>query len=244
MFLVTRAASARLSGTLLLRRGPVCSPSSGGGCRTGTSSRPGCGGETPLLATRGLNAAAAAAAAAAASSSASTPSSSSSARRAFIPCSVKILHVSRPCALHDPLVAEWLDKARRYARVEEVRLPVNPQKASETGAATRAEGERVLKHLAPSDFVVLLDERGKALSSERLSELVAEAGERCGGSSSSPSLAFVVGGPFGHSRAVQERADAKVSLSSLVLNHAVARVVLAEALYRAYTILKGVPYHH
>ena len=141
-------------------------------------------------------------------------------------------------------MAEWLDKARRYAKVEEIRLPVNPIKAKETDAAMRAEGERVLKHLTPSDFVVLLDERGKAPSSEKLAEIVAEAGERCGGSSSSSSLAFVVGGPFGHAGAVSDRANARICLSSLVLNHAVARVVLAEALYRAYTILKGVPYHH
>jgi len=145
------------------------------------------------------------------------------------------------------LVTEWLDKARRYAKIEELRMPVNPVKAKDNAdAATRAEGERVLKQLTASDFVVLLDERGRAPSSERLAEIVAEAGERCGGggSSSSSSLAFVVGGPFGHAKGVQERADARISLSSLVLNHAVARVVLAEALYRAYTILKGVPYHH
>lgn len=236
MFLVSRAASARFSGTLL--RGAICSPSSGG-CRTGTGSSKLGGGEALLLATRELNVAAAAA------SSSSTPSSS--ARRAFIPCSVKIIHVSRPCAYHDPLVTEWLDKARRYAKIEELRLPVNPVKAKDNAvAATRAEGERVLKQLTASDFVVLLDERGRAPSSERLAEIVAEAGERCGGggSSSSSSLAFVVGGPFGHAKGVQERADARISLSSLVLNHAVARVVLAEALYRAYTILKGVPYHH
>ena len=154
---------------------------------------------------------------------------------------MKILHVSRPCPLHDSLCTEWLDKARRYAEIEEIRLPVNPQKAKDNEAATKAEGERVLKHLTPSDFVVLLDERGKSLSSEKLAELVAEAGER---RSSSSSLVFVVGGPFGHARAVSERADASLKLSQLVLNHAVARVVLAEALYRAYTILKGVPYHH
>lgn len=236
MLLVSRAASARLSGTLLLR-GSVGNPS--GGCRIGER------GSSRLGASRKFNVVAAAAAAS--SSQPSTPPPSS-ARRAFIPCSVKILHVSRPCTLHDPLVADWLDKARRYAKVEEVRLPVNPQNVkNDTDAATRAEGERVLKQLAPSDFVVLLDERGRAPSSEKLAELVAEAGERCGGGGgggSSSSLAFVVGGPFGHSRVVQERADARISLSGLVLNHAVARVVLAEALYRAYTILKGVPYHH
>ena len=150
-----------------------------------------------------------------------------------------------PCPLHDPLINDWLEKARRYApKIEDVRLPVNPQRAKDDSeAATRAEGGRVLKHLGPDDFVVLLDERGKALSSEKLADLVAEAGERCGSSSSS-SLTFVVGGPFGHAKAVSERADATLRLSELVLNHAVARVVLGEALYRAYTILRGVPYHH
>ena len=240
MLLVSRAASARLSSKLLLRDA-IRNPS--GGCRIGErGSRSRLGGcETPVLAFNVV-----AAAAASSSSQPSTSSPSSSARRAFIPCAVKILHVSRPCTLHDPLVAEWLDKARRYAKIEEIRLPVNPQNVkNDSVAASRAEGERVLKQLSASDFVVLLDERGRAPSSEKLAELVAEAGERCGGGGGgSSSLAFVVGGPFGHSGAVHERADAKVSLSSLVLNHAVARVVLAEALYRAYAILKGVPYHH
>ena len=173
--------------------------------------------------------------------SSSTPPPPSS-RRAFLPCSVKIIHVSKPCPLHDALTQEWLDKARRYAtKVEEIRLPVNPQKAKDNDAAMKAEGERVMKAISASDFVVLLDERGKNLTSEQLADLVAEAGERC---SSSSSLAFVVGGPFGHAGAVSDRADATLGLSRLVLNHAVARVVLSEALYRAYTILKGVPYHH
>lgn len=235
--LLRAASAARLSGKLLLLNGAAfrspCGKASGSRAAGSRLER-----ETHLP--PGRSRLISIVVVASSSSSSWTPSSSS--RRAFLPCSVKIVHVSKPCPLHDTLTQEWLDKARRYAKeVEEIRLPVNPQKAKDNDAATRAEGERVLRAIVPSDFVVLLDERGKSLTSEQLADLVAEAGERC---SSSSSLAFVVGGPFGHAQAVSDRADATLGLSKLVLNHAVARVVLSEALYRAYTILKGVPYHH
>jgi len=57
-------------------------------------------------------------------------------------------------------------------------------------------------------------------------------------------MAFLIGGPFGHSEAVHQRANASIRLSKMVLNHDVARIVLVEQLYRAWTILKGEPYHH
>ena len=60
----------------------------------------------------------------------------------------------------------------------------------------------------------------------------------------SSACAFVVGGPFGHGDAVIKRADRKIKLSSMVMNHQVARLVLLEQIYRAWTILRGEPYHH
>ena len=100
------------------------------------------------------------------------------------------------------------------------------------------EGERVMKHIDSRDLVVLMDERGRT-SPRRcwrsLSRRLATAATEDW---------FAVGGPFGHGAAVRERADRTIRLSSMVMNHQVARLVLLEQIYRAWTILKGEPYHH
>ncbi|KAG6409719.1 hypothetical protein SASPL_127761 [Salvia splendens] len=88
-------------------------------------------------------------------------------------------------------------------------------------------------------LVVMLDERGRDVSSEQMASLIADAGN-----TGASSILFCIGGPYGHGRQLRERADVSIRLSSLVLNHEIALVVLAEQLYRAWTILKGQKYHH
>lgn len=85
---------------------------------------------------------------------------------------------------------------------------------------------------------MILDERGKAATSEDVARLISQAGDN------GTPLAFVVGGPFGHGQAVFDRAHDSIRLSNMVLNHQVAYVVLVEQLYRGWTIIKGEPYHH
>lgn len=97
----------------------------------------------------------------------------------------------------------------------------------------------MLASITPQEYVVVLDERGKDLTSEGLADLLAMVGEE-----HAAGVVFAVGGAYGHSDAVRQRADRVVKLSSCVLNHAVAQVVLLEQVYRAYTILRGEPYHH
>lgn len=89
------------------------------------------------------------------------------------------------------------------------------------------------------DWVVILDECGKGVSSEQLADLIGDA-RFTGGSR----LVFCIGGPYGHGRQLRQRANLSIKLSSLVLNHQIALVVLMEQLYRAWTILKGQKYHH
>lgn len=116
--------------------------------------------------------------------------------------------------LHKPFLAEW-------QFVEESKL-----------------NDKV-SHLAPSDFLILLDEHGKILSSPELSKTVAgplEAGRN---------VVFLIGGAFGHfSEAILKRANLVWSLSKLVLPHQHCRVIVAEQLYRAQEIYLGHPYHH
>lgn len=100
------------------------------------------------------------------------------------------------------------------------------------------EGEAILKLLQPSDTVVLLDERG---TEYRSIEMAAWLEKR---QATARRLVFVIGGPYGFSQAVYDRADTMQSLSRMTFSHQMVRLVFVEQLYRACTIIKGEPYHH
>lgn len=117
-------------------------------------------------------------------------------------------------------------------------LPAAPRTGGRpAAAAVRTEGERLLAKLRPGEFVAALDERGRELSTLELADWVA-ARRREG-----RDVAFLIGGPDGLAQAVRERGDFIWSLSRLTLPHALVRVLLAEQLYRAHTVLSGHPYH-
>ncbi|KAG1670829.1 hypothetical protein FOA52_003420 [Chlamydomonas sp. UWO 241] len=152
---------------------------------------------------------------------------------------IKIINVSKGNSKGASMMAdEWLDKVRRYTTVDEVTIRPNPRKAQSVEVQKTGEGEKVLKALDPRDWVVLLDERGRDVSSEDFAKMIAAAGDR------GTPLAFLIGGPFGHAEEVRARGSESVRLSRCVLNHQVAHVVLLEQLYRGWTILRGEPYHH
>lgn len=100
------------------------------------------------------------------------------------------------------------------------------------------EGELVLKALRPADEVILLDEHGREFRSVEFAKFLEEKTLR------GRNLVFVVGGAYGFSEAVYARSDGKVSLSKMTFSHQMVRTVFAEQLYRAFTIIKGEPYHH
>lgn len=101
------------------------------------------------------------------------------------------------------------------------------------------EGDLILKALVPGDVMLLMDERGREYTSRELSVMLSKRML-----SGIKRLVLVVGGPYGFSEAVYNRADGKISLSKLTFPHELARMILVEQLYRAFTILKGEPYHH
>jgi 23S rRNA (pseudouridine1915-N3)-methyltransferase len=103
----------------------------------------------------------------------------------------------------------------------------------------KKEGEMILNFLSKDDYLVVLDERGKQLSSEGLAEFIQKRGNE-----SVKSLIFLVGGAFGIDDAILQRANFKWSLSQLVFPHQLVRLILAEQVYRACTILKNEKYHH
>ena len=113
-----------------------------------------------------------------------------------------------------------------------------------TSALTRTqikerEGELILKAIKPTDRVILLDERGKEYRSVEFAEEIRRL-SLAGGKD----IVFVIGGAYGFSEAVYARSVGKISLSRMTFSHQMVRTIFAEQLYRAFTIIKGEPYHH
>lgn len=106
-------------------------------------------------------------------------------------------------------------------------------------ATKEKEGEKILGYLKKEDHVVLLDEKGRDMKSEALAELVENRMV-----DSVRRMVFIIGGAYGVSKAIEERANYIWKLSSLVFPHMLVRVILVEQLYRAMTIIKGEKYHH
>lgn len=101
------------------------------------------------------------------------------------------------------------------------------------------EGELILKNIRPTDDVILLDERGKEHSSTELAKIIQDKlsyGNR--------DIVYVIGGAYGFSDQVYKRADSKLSLSRMTFSHQMVRAIFAEQIYRAFTIMRGEPYHH
>lgn len=100
------------------------------------------------------------------------------------------------------------------------------------------EGELILKAVRLADEVILLDERGREFRSLDFARYLEEKLQR------GRDVVFVIGGAYGFSEAVYARSDGKVSLSKMTFSHQMVRTLFAEQLYRAFTIIKGEPYHH
>jgi 23S rRNA (pseudouridine1915-N3)-methyltransferase len=114
---------------------------------------------------------------------------------------------------------------------------VRRSKNDKSGQAMMAEGEQLLAKLRDDEQVVLLDERGKQMTSQSLAEQLSRW------QSDGRDLAFVIGGPDGVSEACKSRANFSWSLSQLTLPHGLARVMFAEQMYRTWSLQMGHPYH-
>ena len=100
------------------------------------------------------------------------------------------------------------------------------------------EGELVMKLIQPSDTVVLMDEHGSEYRSVEFARWIERKQNTC------RRLVFIIGGPYGFSKALYQRADDKISLSRMTFSHQMVRLIFTEQLYRACTIIRGEPYHH
>lgn len=139
-----------------------------------------------------------------------------------------------------PGVEDFTRRLGRYYPTEWTLIP--PPKGAATLSSAdlkKKEGELILKQLSKDDFLVALDERGQQVTSEKLAAFIQT---RANGSQKN--LVFLIGGAFGLDTSVLDRADFRWSLSQLTLPHQLVRLILAEQLYRACTILRNEKYHH
>ncbi len=139
--------------------------------------------------------------------------------------------------MYEPAVQEYAKRLGHYTRFELVELPEASGKKLKPGEAKAAEADAILAKRKPQDWLVALDERGSLLDSVELSRYVGKA------QTGAKDLLFIIGGDEGLDARVRNAANLTLSLSKMTLPHRLARVVLIEQLYRAFTILKGEPYH-
>lgn len=135
---------------------------------------------------------------------------------------------------------EYLNRLKHYVPVEKVELPdlKNARKLSQDQVKTE-EGKALMRMIDVSDQVILLDEQGKLYSSEQFAKFLQKRFNQGG-----KSLVFVIGGAYGFSEELYQRAQGKLSLSSMTFSHQMIRMIFFEQLYRAMTIQRGEPYHH
>lgn len=137
-------------------------------------------------------------------------------------------------------VEKYFKRIARYAPFEPIVIQDIRRGASMPEMVLKEkEGALILKQLSGGDILVLLDEKGRQMSSREFSVFVQKqmlAGIR--------RLFFIIGGAYGFSDAVYQRADYQISLSKMTFSHQMVRLIFAEQLYRAHSILNNEPYHH
>jgi 23S rRNA (pseudouridine1915-N3)-methyltransferase len=137
----------------------------------------------------------------------------------------------------NPALQDFTQRITRYFPCE-WKLII-PAKATDPDQIKKQESVAILNTVQPDDYLVLLDERGKNISSPELAQLIQQRANE-----SKKQLVFLIGGAYGVDATVSKRADFTWSLSRLVFPHQIARLILAEQLYRACTILRNEKYHH
>jgi 23S rRNA (pseudouridine1915-N3)-methyltransferase len=136
--------------------------------------------------------------------------------------------------------AVYEQRLKHYLSFETILIPaLKNAKSLNFEQQKKKEAELILKNIQSSDKVILLDENGKEYDSVGFSDFIQQQMN-----SGIKNVVFVVGGPYGFSEEIYQRANGKISLSKMTFSHQMVRLFFAEQLYRAMTILKNEPYHH
>lgn len=137
-------------------------------------------------------------------------------------------------------IEEYAKRVNRYIPFDIVELPdIKTSRKLTEAKQKETEGEMMLSRIQPSDYVVLLDEHGKEMTSREFSQNLEKKAQTV-----AKQLYFIVGGPYGFSPEVYSRANEKLSLSKMTFPHEMVRLFFVEQLYRAMTIQRNEPYHH
>lgn len=143
---------------------------------------------------------------------------------------ILILSVSKKDTMYSEASNEYEKRLSRYIHLFTEHI-VHSDKKTET--------EKLLSKIKPNDYVILLDERGSVIKSEQLAELIENRKN-----DSTSRLVFIIGGAYGVGDELQHRANYTLSFGEMVWPHALCNVMLLEQIYRAHTILAGIPYHN
>lgn len=151
-----------------------------------------------------------------------------------------LLFVGKTTDAHiDILCQEYLRRLTHYLPVKVQIIPeLRNTKALTPEQQKQAEGELILRAVPQSAELILLDEHGREYRSMEFAQVMQKK------MSSGRDIFFVIGGPYGFSQSVYDRANSKISLSQMTFSHQMVRLFLIEQIYRAMTILRGEPYHH
>lgn len=134
----------------------------------------------------------------------------------------------------------YISRLKHYIPFSLIEIPeLKNVSALSTEQIKTKEGELILKHIRPADDLILMDERGKMYTSIEFAKVLQDKISYIG-----KDIVFVIGGAYGFSQDVYDRANSKISLSKMTFSHQMVRAIFAEQLYRAFTIMRGEPYHH
>lgn len=153
---------------------------------------------------------------------------------------ITLLVVGKTTDSHiEALIQEYQKRLSHYVPFTLQVIPeLKNTKALTSEQQKQAEGELILRTITPATDLILLDEHGKEYRSIEFADYIQKR------MSSGRDVVFVVGGPYGFSEAVYQRANGKISLSKMTFSHQMVRLFFVEQIYRAMTILRGEPYHH
>ena len=153
---------------------------------------------------------------------------------------ITLLVVGKTTDSHiEALIQEYQKRLTHYLPFTLQVIPeLKNTKALTSEQQKQAEGELILRTITPATDLILLDEHGKEYRSIEFADYIQKR------MSSGRDVVFVVGGPYGFSDSVYQRANGKISLSKMTFSHQMVRLFFVEQIYRAMTILRGEPYHH
>lgn len=137
-------------------------------------------------------------------------------------------------------IEDYNKRLKRYCSYEYIEISgVKLGKSSSAEEIKRKEGDVILSKLEKSDFLILLDEKGKEFTSKKFGEYLSSHQMK-----GTKRIVFLIGGAYGFCEAVYERANAKIALSQMTFTHQMVRLIFTEQLYRGFSITKGEKYHH